>query len=454
MQGGTDAAMSPADLTSLWGAVTLGVPTAVVGFELMVAPSLGGLGLSATQLLLAVPLGVVVAVGILWVSARPGSVYGEGTILMLRPAFGVIGSWLYFPVHVAVMLLLASLELRVVGVVLRSALDGIGLTVNVDIGVVLAALLTFAIAQAGTAGVRWWVRRIAFWGGLAVAMWVVWRLASDVDLAAFRLQEPSRWFWLGVDMIAGLAILFFPLVVDTARSVQDENAAPAGVGAGFGVPALLVLMAGGLAAAASPGAVDPAEIIARFGGPAFGVVGGIVLLAWIIGGEVDQPALFLVMPFQALSSLGFTMPRLVGAILGPGIAAVLAIMVGTRDLFGAISFLISILAPILGVFLSDYYLVRRGAYLSRGLYEARGVYRGINVSSILAVLVGFIVFQWASPVGASWWVEAMVSTLPGAPLAQYGIPAVAVSVVVAFAIYGVLGRFTLHEESYVSRIRL
>lgn len=445
----TDDAMTPAELTSFWVAVTLGVPVVVVGYELMVSPALGGLGLSATQLLLAVPLGVVVAVGLLWVAARPGAAYGEGTVVLLRPSFGVMGAWLYLPLHLALMVVLAALELRVVGSVLGVALQGLGVPIATEVGIVVGAIITVIFGFVAT--LRWWVRRVAFWGGLAAAMWIVWRLATGIDFVDF--QEPSRWFWLGVDMIAGLAVLLFPLVVDTTRSLPDERSAPAAVGAGFGVPALLVLMAGGLGAAAMPGVVDPGRLIADFGGPLVGAVGALVLLAWIAFAEGDQPALFLVMPIQALSSLGINPPRWISAIAGAGVATTVALLVGTRDLFGIVSFLLSILTPILGVFLADYYLVRGGSYLSRELYRGGGVYRGVNLGAVLSVLLGFVVYQWVSPVGAVWWVDAVVSTFPGAPLTRFGIPAVVVALAISFATYAVVGRLIVRDESYVTRMR-
>ncbi|MFZ0493926.1 MAG: hypothetical protein WAM81_12125, partial [Acidimicrobiia bacterium] len=240
-----DDALTPAELTSLWVAVTLGVPVVVVGYKLMVSGSLGGLGLSATQMLLAVPLGVVVAVGLLWAAARPGSAYGEGLGVMLKPSFGTVGAGLYLVLHAAVLIVLAGLELRVVGVVLAAAVGDLGnFTLPDSVGVAIAALAAVGLAVGGA--LRWWVRRVAFWGGLATAMWIVWRLAAEMDLEATRAQTPSPWFWLGVDMIVGLAVLFFPLLVDTTRALPDDQSAPAAVGAGFGVSALIVLMAGGL----------------------------------------------------------------------------------------------------------------------------------------------------------------------------------------------------------------
>src|SRR5665811_846666 len=154
--GAGDESMSVVDLTTMWVAITLGVPVAAVGFELMVSPALGGIGLSATQLLLAVPLGVVVAVGLLWASAQPGAAYGEGAVLMLKPALGAIGSWFYLPFHVVLMIVLAALELRVVGVVLGAGSTALGFPVGTVVGIAASAILAIVFGFFGTPWLRWW----------------------------------------------------------------------------------------------------------------------------------------------------------------------------------------------------------------------------------------------------------------------------------------------------------
>lgn len=446
-----DDALTPAELTSLWVAVTLGVPVVVVGYMLMVGTSFGGLGLSAAQLLLAIPLGVVIAVGLLWAAARPGSVYGEGLGVLLKPSFGTVGAGFYLVLHAAVLIVLAALELRVAGVVLVAAIGELGSSIPDVVGVVLAALAAVGLALGGA--LRWWVRRVAFWGGLAAAMWIVWRLAAQMDLEVARTQAPSPWFWLGVDMIVGLAVLFFPLLLDTTRALPDERSGPAAVGTGFGVSALIVLMAGGLAAATSPGAVDPAHVVTKLGGPLAGVGAALALLAWVVFAEADGAPLYLVMPTRALASLGIEPPQWLAIIAGPAAATTVAILVSARDLYSVIGFLMSVLTPILGVFLSDFYLVRGGAYMSRDLYRRRGAYRGVNLAAILSMLAGFAVYQWVSPVGSEWWVRTLTDGLPGAPLSQYGAPGVVASLAVSALAYSVAGRLLGREESYVSHMR-
>jgi len=446
-----DDALTPAELTSAWVAVTLGVPVVVVGFMLMSGASFGGLELSATQLLLAIPLGVVIAVGLLWAAARPGSVYGEGLAILLKPSFGTVGAGLYLILHVAVLLVLAALELRVAGTVLVAAVGELGVAVPELVGIAVVAVAAVGLSFGGA--LKWWVRRVAFWGGLATAMWIVWRLATQIDLEAARSQAPSPWFWLGLDTIVGLAVLFFPLAVDTARVLPDERSGPAAIGTGFGVSALIVLMAGGLVAAISPGVIDPSQVVAKLGGPLVGVGAALALLAWVVFAGADGAPLFLNMPTRALVSLGIDPPRWLAAIAGPVVATVLAILVTARDLFSVLGFLMSVLAPVLGVFLSDYYLVRGGAYLSRDLYGKAGAYRGINLAAVLSMLLGFAVYQWVSPVGTEWWVRILTDGLPGAPLSQYGAPGVIASLTVSALAYSIAGRFIMREESYVSHVR-
>jgi nucleobase:cation symporter-1, NCS1 family len=443
--------MTPAGLTSLWVAVTLGAPVIVVGFRLMAGTSQGGLGLSVTQLLLAVPLGVVAAVGVLWVTARPGSAYGEGLGVLLRPSFGVVGAWLYLLVHLSLLIVISAFGLRIFGAMLAEAIRDLGYVVPVSVGIGIAAAAAVIMGIAGA--LQWWVRRIAFWGGLAAAMWIAWRLASGLDFQAASTQSRSPMFWLGVDMIIGLAVLFFPLVVDTTRSLQDERTAPASVGAGFGVSALIVLMVGGLAAMVGPGTLDPSTIMTSLGSPSGGIAATLALLAWLVFAQLDQAAVFLVSPTRALGSLGIEAPVWVAALVGPVLATGVAVLSTSVGLFDFLRFLISLLTPILGIFLSDYYVVRGGAYLSRDLYRRKGAYRGVNLAAVLALIAGFAVYQWISPVGPVEWVTLIEDGLPWAPLSAYGVPAVIVSLAVSVLAYSAAGRFLVREESYVSHVR-
>lgn len=445
--------MDAVDLTTFWGALTIGAPVAVVGYGLMLSGDSGGLGFSASQLLLVIPLGVVLAVGLLWSVARPSAAYGEGTSMMLRPALGVLGSWLYLPVQLALMVVLASLELRIVGDAAAIAMGELGWAVSRGVGIGITAAVTLGIGLAGIRGVRWWIRRIAFWGGLATALWVIWRLIAVVDIGGFRNETPSPHFWLGVDMILGLAILFFPLVGDTTRLVDDESTASASVGAGFGVPALLVLLAGGLGAVVTSGGFDPAVIIGQIGGPVVGIAAVVVLLLWLLTAELDQPLLFLFIPAETLMSRGSarTWQWMVPGVV---VAAILAGFVDAPSLLGIVDFLVSVLTPIVGVFLADFFVVRRKGYLSGDLYDDRGVYRGVQVAALPSLVLGFLLYQVIHPVGASWWIDTVVRVIPVAPLTQYGTPPVLTVLLFSMLLYIAVGSFTIRPEVVVSKLRI
>ncbi len=442
------AELSAVDITAWWAAMTIGIPAVVVGYRIG-SSAAGGFGLTPGQLLLVIPLGVVITVGLLWLAARPAGAYTEGTLVLLRPSLGFLGAWAYLPVHLVIIVVLAALELRLVGVAIAGGLEKLGVLVPVWLPVVAAGAITITVLALGLQTARRLLRAVGFWGGLAVGLWALWQFASSATLTEVAARPPSPYAWRAVDLIMGLAALYFPFIADSGRLVRDDRAVAPGIGSGFGVAALVALLAGGLAGVATTGSLDPeSALLALAGGGT--VAAGLLLIAWALAGEADQPALMLLPGTEATADLFRDLRPEFLRVGVPLVATALAVAVGGEDLFGVVSTVITLLVPLLGVFLADALLVHRNGYLSDGLYNPRGAYRGFNIPAYPALLAGFVMYQWASPYGGDWWVS-FVNTWPGAPL---GLPPVLTSLAVSFAVYGVLARFFRRQEVYISKLRV
>ncbi len=93
----------------------------------------------------------------------------------------------------------------------------------------------------------------------------------------------------------------------------------------------------------------------------------------------------------------------------------------------------SIFVPLAGVFVADYFLLRRRGFAPEALFDPDGPYRysgGVRVGAVTAWALGFVAFQWVFPTGPAWWTE-LVGRLPGAPLFGGGMSASVVSFGVA-----------------------
>ena len=453
-----DESLDATELTGLWVSFAVGVPLVLVGIRLMTRSSAGGLALSGSQLLLVVPIGVLLGVGILAAVAYASAIIGDRTAVVVRPALGIVGSWLYVPIAMVFLVSWAAIELEVAGRSLAAAFELVdGPVIDRTVGTVAVAALAAVFLFIGPQRlVRTWVKWFAFWAGLAVMLALVWRMVGRLDLALVLDQPPGEHFWLGVDVVVGAAVFFFPLVADTARFAPDQSAAASSVGAGYGVPALIAILLGGLAAATS-GLAEPTAVgmVAILFGSSAGVFGAVLAVLWVLGGEADQPFAFLYSGSASIQSLFARAPIWVTGVLLVAVSAALSLTVDPAVWTDLIGLLLSILVPLLGIFLADFFIVRRRSYLSDSLYDIRGSYRGVNVYALPSLILGFILYQWISPAGPGGWVEYVERFFPGgSPVTTAGVPPVMITLVFSFALYALLGRWRIEEAFYMTKLRV
>ncbi|MDH3539991.1 MAG: hypothetical protein OEP52_08360, partial [Acidimicrobiia bacterium] len=95
-------------------------------------------------------------------------------------------------------------------------------------------------------------------------------------------------------------------------------------------------------------------------------------------------------------------------------------------------------------------------YLADGLYQRGGFYKGVNLIGLATLVGSFGLQQWIKPVGPELWLDAAVDLVPGMGTwsAEYGVPAVLLSMVVAFGLYAVMGRWWIAEWESVARLRI
>jgi NCS1 family nucleobase:cation symporter-1 len=445
-------------LTGLWVSFVVGVPLVLVGIRLMTSAEAGGMGFSGSQLLLVVPIGVLIGVGLLAAVAYVAAIITDRTAIVVRPSLGIVGSWVFVLVAAVFLVSWAVVEMDVAGRSLAAAVELFGGPVLEQyVGTIVVAVLAALFLMAGPQRlVRTWVKWFAFWIGLAVMLVLVWQVVADADLAGLLNRAPGRHFWLGVDLVVGAAVFFFPMVADTARFAHDQGTAASSVGAGYGVPALIALFLGGLAAAAG-GSTEPtpAGMVAEFFGSSAGVFGAVLALLWVLGSEADQPFAFLYSAAASFQSVFTRLPIWTAGVVLVALSAALAALTDATFWIDLISLLLAFLVPVLGVFLADFFIVRRRSFLSDSLYDVRGAYRGVNWYALPSVFLGFVLFQWISPSGPGEWVQFVEQIFPGqAPAETIGVPPVMLTLVFAFTTYALLGRWKIEEAYYISKLRV
>ena len=323
---------------------------------------------------------------------------------------------------------------------------------------VAAAGIALVAAGFLMAGLSWvvriWLYRFAFWAAIVLVIVLAWTFLSTADLANLMDATPTASnFWLGVDAVTLLGIIWFPVIADTARFVAGSSAAASGAGSGFAVVALILVLMGGLRAATSDVAATEPALLLVDGLTSFG---GVIVVGWLVVAAVDQPFL---LSFSSTTALSTIHDRFAGrlqtlAVLLTGLMIALFVpMAGIRQIAELV---VVAIAQLLAVLLADYFVVRHRYYETDHLYRRKGTYAGVNLYGLIAVLIGFFTAVIVNPVGPEGFTTWLSSILPwdSSPAEAAGVPPVLVSMLVTFVVYTVLGRWKIHDRIVVSRLRV
>jgi purine-cytosine permease-like protein len=435
-------------LATLWAALVISGPTALLGFGL----SSDGLGLSLQQMIIAVPLGAVIGATVLSLAAWAGAYNGVPTVLALRPAFGSGGAALLGVALAVTLVCWAAVQLQTATEVVAVAFEQAGLrapqslmTISV-IGLVSAVLVLIGPAKVAT----YWVSRVVFWVAVVAVGLAIWLLSTQPDRSGLRVPEQTSALWLGIDAVLALGILWFPLVGDVSRFATDESVAASGTALGFGSTAVIGSLVGGTAALLGAG---PANIAAGITSSLPGFAGLIVVLVWMLTVQTLLP--FAVGYVAGMCATSITGRRLGWAVALGTVAAivVLAIVLGS-DSVAALEPPLVLVGAVASVYLMDFYVVRRRMYRTDQFYGRGSMYGVLNPSGLLAVAVGVAVSLLVQPVGPAPMVEWIEGLAVRAPFAGLALPGLATAMVLAGLMYWILGGILVREEVVVSPVRL
>jgi purine-cytosine permease-like protein len=452
--GLSDRVFSSSDFAVLVASLALGAPALIVGMELLgVDP---GLGLTVSQLVLAAPLGIVFAAGLLIAAAWAAAENGVPAGLLLRPSLGVAGSWAATILQLMFLVAWVALELDFAGSAIVKALEALGVEgIHSAVAIGLIALAAAALLIVGLAWVtQIWLYRFAFWAALALTVVLAWRYLSLVDFTPLLDATPVAGnFWLGVDGVVVLGVIWFPIVADTARFTVAPTAAASGAGTGFSVAALALVLIGGLRAVAVelPGS-DPAVLLVD----GLSTLGAVVVVAWFVVAAIDQPFLLSFSGATALSTISDRFAGRIQSIILVAVGALVAFVVPMTFVRQVADLLVVLIAQMLAVLLADYYFVRHRYYETDDLYRRKGSHAGVNLYGLVAVLTGFVISAVIKPVGPDGWVSTLESIVPGdSTIAEAaGLPPTLISMLVAFVVYAGLGRWKIRDKETVSDLRV
>jgi purine-cytosine permease-like protein len=278
------------------------------------------------------------------------------------------------------------------------------------------------------------VRRFAIWVVLASLAYLTWWALDGAHLGTLWRQPgkggfPS--FWQGVDLMVAMSVSWLPLVADYSRFSKRRTGAFWGTALGYLVPNVWLYGLGAILLL-TRGLDDPSSVLAAIAG------GGLAAAVALVALGVDETKVPFANVYSAAVSVQNVVPRvpqrLLIVVMG-GVAAGGSFLI---DLVQYASFLLllgSFFVPLFGVLLADW-LAAGTRYSERDVFEAPSARPG----QILAWLAGFLVYQWLSPVGPSWWTTLVEHTNPGQGALGGSLPSFAAAFLLATLGHRLRGR--------------
>ncbi len=137
---------------------------------------------------------------------------------------------------------------------------------------------------------------------------------------------------------------------------------------------------------------DPVSLLAKFQNPIVVIVSQIFMIIATLSTNI---AANVIAPANAFSNLN---PKKISFRMGGFITGILGIVICPWYLMSEISniliFISGLLGPVLGIMLSDYYLVRKTEIPLNELYKEDGQFKysgGFNISAMIALVLGVLV---------------------------------------------------------------
>jgi NCS1 family nucleobase:cation symporter-1 len=414
-------------IAALWVGMSVCVPTYTLGGVLTTY-----FGLSVGEALWAIFVANVIVLAPLILNAFGGTKFGIPFPVMLRSSFGMIGSNVPALIRALVACGWFGIQTLLGGIAVHQLLSAIsgGWERLGGVGEVLGFLI-FWIANVlvvirGSESIKRlevFAAPLLLCVGAGLLMWA-WPQASMTELFAQPGSRPAdasflAYFLAGLTAMVGFWATLSLNIPDFSRFAQSQRSQI--VGQIIGLPLTMVLFAGlgVVLTAASQQLVgetvsDPITLIGRIDSPAWTVLSMLIIIIATIS---TNTAANIVSPTNDFQNVA---PRLINQRKGVLLTGFLGVALMSWELFKRMGWLdsdvsvdtlysnwligySSLLGPIAGIMVVDYFIVRRQQYDLAGLYLDSGPYPAWNTAGFVAFLMPVALTLIAIVTGAMQW---------------------------------------------------
>jgi nucleobase:cation symporter-1, NCS1 family len=365
------------DYFILWSSLGVGLLVLSAGSFLSEA--------SFLDAILAIIVGSAAGSILLALAGKIGSDHGIPSLVTMRPAFGIRGS--YLPAILNILQLVGWTTFEIM--IMARAADM--LTGSMMPYYFWAAIFGALVALLGIAGplnvVRQWIGKFALWIAYGTSAIIIINLINSTDITALiSSQGEGLSFFSALDLVIAMPVSWMPLVADYNRFSKKSKSALWGTFIGFTMTNILFYFGGVLL-----GTSDVLAIVAAIQAMFFGF-----LMLLLIVDEADNAFADV---YSASVSTQNIFPKISQKYLIIGFAALstmLAMLVSVQQYEVFLLLIGAIFVPLFGVVLTDYYIVKRQKYTEQMLYGHQNKL-GIGVPAIIAWTLGALLNYMLSP---------------------------------------------------------
>ena len=386
--------LRPFDLGVLWGDLA-------VSLLVMVAGTLLVPGLGTKEALAAIFVGTLLGTVLLSLAGIAGSDTGVPTMVTLRPALGIRGSYGATALNILQLVGWAALEIIIMAQAARALSDHYLGFSGYYLWLLFFGIVGIAMAVGGPiVVVREWMQKFGVWVIVGAAVWLTYYLFHAYDVGEIWRRDGAGGFpnfWQGVDLVVALPVSWLPLVGDYSRFARRAVPAAIGTYVGYAIANIWFFTLGMLYVQALQ--TDPGSFVDALVKMMLPLTAGWLALIVLLVGETDEAFANIYSTAVSIQNLA---PRLTHAVLAVIVGVLAIVLAISLDLVQYENFLLligGVFVPVFGIFIADYFAARRRRYDVPALYERSGRYwyaAGANPIGLAVWIAGFVIYSVAA----------------------------------------------------------
>lgn len=354
--------------------------------------------------LLAIIIGSIMGSVLLSMAGKIGSDHAVPSLIGIRPAFGLYGSYLAAVLNIIQLIGWTTFEILILSKAAEQLTNmHVTFVWNIIFGVIITLLGIFGPLFL----VKQWLSKFAIWIVYASSAIILVTLLLQNLPNVMSGEGKDMSFFVALDIVIAMPISWMPLVSDYNRFAKRSKGAFMGTLIGFSITNIIFYVGGLLF-----GVGDISSIIISIQGILF----GFILLVMIVD-EIDNA--FADIYSAAVSSQNiFHNLNQRHLIIGfSSVSTILAIFVSIEGYEQFLFLIGALFIPLFGVLLTDYFVIKRGKYQNDMMYGNKII--KIGYPAIVAWAIGALLYYLLSQLSPIY--------LPQLPTIGSTIPSLLVS---------------------------